>query len=294
MCPCGCDDTSDRRPAEPRVWVYLDAQNLFRTAGRCFNDRDVPYLNYDPLALAQWAANQVPRSKLLGVTLYTGIPNGRIDDGEADLEDFWRAKLSYYGAALPRLFHSYTRPLRYNYLRKFVRGRELLLPKGEEKGIDVRLGLDLVLGALQSFYDVGVVFSQDKDLNEATKRIRRLRDTGDIPAYLHMECVYAVPDTKTIISRRGNQKIDRHGISNARWRALPRDVYLACRDKKDFRNPYRTGHVLKFAGNFEVTDHVTAGPCVQNDRSRLLAECPCPPCPVCGGDVLWRRYKQFR
>jgi uncharacterized LabA/DUF88 family protein len=37
---------------------------------------------------------------------------------------------------------------------------------GREKGIDVRLALDILLLGFRSEYDVAVVFSQDQDLSE--------------------------------------------------------------------------------------------------------------------------------
>jgi hypothetical protein len=293
LCSCGCSDIRYPSPAEPRVWAFFDAQNLFRTAGRCFNDADVPYLNFDPIALATWATSRIPNAHLVGVTFYTGVPDGRIDAGEADLEDFWKAKLSYYGGKYPSLFRASTRSVRYNYLRKFIRGREVLLPKAEEKGIDVRIALDVVLGALWNAYDVGVLFSQDKDLNEPTKRIWQMRRDRNLARWVHLECLYPVPDTKTIISRRGNQKLDRHGISHTRWSALTREVYRQCLDKKDFRRTYSSNETLKFAGNFE-SRHVENDACKHLERTRLLMDKPCPVCTVCGASTVWRRYKQFR
>jgi uncharacterized LabA/DUF88 family protein len=40
---------------------------------------------------------------------------------------------------------------------------------GEEKGIDVRLALDIIRMAHRAEYDVGLVLSQDQDLSEAAE-----------------------------------------------------------------------------------------------------------------------------
>jgi uncharacterized LabA/DUF88 family protein len=38
---------------------------------------------------------------------------------------------------------------------------------GEEKGMDVRLAVDVVRMAREKLYDVALIFSQDQDLSEA-------------------------------------------------------------------------------------------------------------------------------
>ena len=43
---------------------------------------------------------------------------------------------------------------------------------GEEKGIDVRIAIDVIGLAWQSAYDVAVIFSQDRDLSEVSREIR--------------------------------------------------------------------------------------------------------------------------
>ena len=42
---------------------------------------------------------------------------------------------------------------------------------GAEKGIDVRIALDMVKLAHQNEYDIGIIFSQDQDLAEAVQEV---------------------------------------------------------------------------------------------------------------------------
>jgi len=43
---------------------------------------------------------------------------------------------------------------------------------GEEKGIDVRIALDIIRLAHRGEYEVALVFSQDQDLSEAAEEVR--------------------------------------------------------------------------------------------------------------------------
>jgi uncharacterized LabA/DUF88 family protein len=49
-------------------------------------------------------------------------------------------------------------------------GTSVTVPIGQEKGIDVRIALDIARLAASDAYDVALVFSQDQDLAEAGRR----------------------------------------------------------------------------------------------------------------------------
>jgi hypothetical protein len=56
------------------------------------------------------------------------------------------------------------RPLRYHPTAFDHLGKPIAWDSGREKGIDVILALDLVLGAIRDEYDVAILFSGDTDL----------------------------------------------------------------------------------------------------------------------------------
>lgn len=67
----------------------------------------------------------------------------------------------------------YSRPLRYrNRTVPLPDGTQHSLLIGEEKGIDVRIGLDVIALAHRCDYDVALVMSQDQDLSEVAGEIR--------------------------------------------------------------------------------------------------------------------------
>jgi uncharacterized LabA/DUF88 family protein len=50
-------------------------------------------------------------------------------------------------------------------------GTTQTLLSGEEKGVDVRIALDVIRLAHQREYDVALIFSQDQDLSEVAEEI---------------------------------------------------------------------------------------------------------------------------
>lgn len=50
-----------------------------------------------------------------------------------------------------------------------------------EKGVDVQVAVDLVVGAYEDYYDVAIVISSDSDLVPA---IRKVRDKGKQVEYI--------------------------------------------------------------------------------------------------------------
>ena len=98
---------------------------------------------------------------MAGIRFYTGIPDPDIDP---ERHHFWVTKLGVMGT---RGIRTFTRPLRYqNKVVALPNGGLTSTMVGREKGIDVRIALDIVRYALEDRYDVALVFSQDQDLSE--------------------------------------------------------------------------------------------------------------------------------
>jgi uncharacterized LabA/DUF88 family protein len=201
-------------PATKRTIAFIDGQNLFHAARVAFG---YTYPNFDPAALARtvcsgqgWQLDQI--------RFYTGVPD-RTDD--PFWHHFWTAKLlaiSRSGA------HVYSRPLRY-------RNKSVPLPQGsihtflvaEEKGIDVRIALDVIRGAHRGEYDVALVFSQDQDLSEVADEIRVIAREQ----LRWIKIATAFPDSPTSPNRRGVNRTD--------WIRIDRGTYNACIDPRDYR-----------------------------------------------------------
>lgn len=205
---------SPLEPQDKRAVVFIDGQNLFHAAREAFG---YTYPNYDILALARRIC-EASGWTLTQVRFYTGIPD--LDDNPF-WHRFWEAKLraiSWQGV------HIYSRSLRYrNKTMTLPDGTTHTFLAGEEKGIDVRIALDVIRMAHRNEYDVAVILSQDQDLSEVAEEIRAIaREQG---RWIKMACAF--PYSPTTRNRRGIEKTD--------WIRIDRATYDACLDGRDYR-----------------------------------------------------------
>jgi len=201
-------------PNTKRVVAFFDGQNLFHGAREAFG---YTYPNYSPLALAARVCG-VQGFSLQQIRFYTGVPD-RADN--AFWSAFWSAKL----LAMSRTgIVVFSRPLRY-------RNKEFRLPGGatftrlvgEEKGIDVRLALDVIRMARKNELDVALVFSQDDDLSEVAKEVRSLAQEQE--RWIKIASAFPVSPTSR----------NRRGINYTDWIPIDRATYDACLDPRDYR-----------------------------------------------------------
>ncbi len=121
------------------------------------------------------------------------------------------------------------RPLRYRTERaRLADGSAHDIPVARKKGVDLRLGLDVVRMARNGELDVTVIFSQDQDLGEVAGEIR---DIARVQGRW-LKAVSAFPHGGSATSKRG---IDRTG-----WFRMDREFYDACLDPGDYRPERRS------------------------------------------------------
>jgi uncharacterized LabA/DUF88 family protein len=145
---------------------------------------------------------------------YTGIPS-QVED------PMWASYWSNRVLAMKRVgIHVTTRQLRY---RKVIEsdGREITTP--QEKGIDVRLALDLVSLARKRQFDIALVFSQDQDLQEIVQEIYEI--SNEQSRWIVVACAF--PSGPKATSTRGIDKTD--------WFRMDRTFYDQCLDHRDYR-----------------------------------------------------------
>lgn len=200
-------------PPVKRAMAFFDGQNLFRHAKEAFGHI---HPNYDPVKLhtavcasSGWVSN--------AVRFYTGVPNQRFNPMWAG---YWANRI----LAMKRAgIITTTRPLQYSNEDVVVDGvaKTVLTPR--EKGIDVRLALDIVSCALSEQYNVAVIYSQDQDLCEAVDEVRKIAKKAGRP----IEVCCAFPDGPNASFRRG--------ITGATWFAMDENFYNANLDPYDYR-----------------------------------------------------------
>ena len=205
-------------PTEPsvkRAISFVDGQNLYHCAREAFG---CAYPNYDVLALSQ----EICRGQgwqLAQARFYTGIP-------DATDNPFWNFFWSHKLAAMGRRgVYTFCRTLRYrNRTVRLPDGSEHTFLAGEEKGIDVRIALDVIRLAHGKAYDVALILSQDQDLTEVADEIRTIAHEQD----RWIKIASAFPVSPTSRNKRGINKTD--------WIRIDRATYDGCLDKRDYRS----------------------------------------------------------
>jgi uncharacterized LabA/DUF88 family protein len=123
-----------------------------------------------------------------------------------------------------RGIHTFTRPLRYqNKVITLPNGALTTAPVGREKGIDVRLALDVVRYALENRYDVALIFSQDQDLTEAVDDVKLIAQREQ--RWIKVASAYPVSPTYQ----------NRRGINGTDWIKIERAMFDTCLDPNDYR-----------------------------------------------------------
>ncbi len=141
-----------------RVVLFIDAQNTYRGARRSFFQTITSHVEgqIDPIRAGQLICSRGPTGSsraLQQVRIYTGRPESSKQPRAYGAHMKQCAAWERAGAiVIPRT-------LRYPF--SWPR-----LP-AQEKGIDVALAIDFVMGAVDGAYDIGVIFSTDTDLRPA-------------------------------------------------------------------------------------------------------------------------------
>jgi uncharacterized LabA/DUF88 family protein len=198
--------------------AFFDGQNLYQHAKAAFGHH---HPNYDPIKLHRavcaangWTANLI--------RFYSGVPS----QAEAPM---WAGYWSNRVLAMKRAGISVTtRPIRYRKEAVVdAAGTSKTITTPQEKGIDVRLALDIVKAARKREFDVAVIYSQDQDLFEVVAEVKEI--AAEQKRKIVVACAF--PDSATASSRRG--------IEQTQWIKLDQATYDACIDPHDYR-PRRT------------------------------------------------------
>jgi hypothetical protein len=201
-------------PQQKRAVAFLDGQNLYHHAKAAFAHH---HPNYDPIKLLNAICGAHGWSPA-GIRFYTGIPSALHDPM---WHGYWTNRLLSMSRAGILVIK---RPIRY-------RIEDLLLADGstrqvvtpQEKGIDVRLALDVVRLARQGQFDVAVIFSQDQDLAEVAEEVKDIARL--MTRWLKVVCAF--PSSPDASAGRG--------INGTDWFRMDRAFYDACLDPHDYR-----------------------------------------------------------
>lgn len=196
--------------------AFIDGQNLYRHAKDAFGHH---HPNYDPSKLHKAVCDANGWRPTL-TRFYSGVPS-------ATESPMWAGYWSNRVLAMKRAgIHVTTRQIRYRDEEVFdAAGKLQTLRVPQEKGIDLRLGLDLVSLARKKQFDVALIFSQDQDLNEVVQEIADISDEQE--RWIGLACAF--PSGPAASYDRGIDKTD--------WFLMDQAFYDQCLDPRDYRPP---------------------------------------------------------
>ena len=209
-------DSTRAAPYAPRrlkALCFVDGQNLVRTAKQAFGHTAD---NFDPVALGKRVCEQQGWD-FQGLRFYTGVPDPIRSPEEAR---FWEQKCTHMandGAVV------YTRPLQYTE-------RDTVLPDGtvttkvwsREKGIEIKLSLDIVELAQHGRFDVALLFSRDQDMSEIVPALRRVAALQS--RNISIASAYPISEQNPFW----------RGIDGTQWIKLDRKTFEGCLDERDY------------------------------------------------------------
>jgi len=202
-------------PAEPtakRTVSFIDGQALFHGIKFAFG---YTFPNFDPVALSKAICDRAGFT-LTATRFYSGIPS-KFDDPRWN--SVWARKLAYMGS---RGVHVYTRPLKYSPQTVTTASGPTTLKVPREKGIDVRIALDVVRLAREQQCDVHLIFSQDQDLREVVDEVRAI--SASQSRWIKVICAFPESDTYT----------NQWGIHKCDWHRFDKTLYDSCLDPNTY------------------------------------------------------------
>ncbi len=203
-----------QEPNPKRTIVFVDGQNLFYGAKHAFGYK---YPNYDVKTLAEKICT-LENWELTQIRFYTGVPD--INDNKF-WHIFWTNKLASMGQ---KGIEVYSRKLKYrNQTVTLPSGQKHTTLVGQEKGVDVRIALDIMRLAREKVFDVCLVISQDQDLSEVADEVRIIA----MDQQRWIKIASGFPISPTYQNTRGVNKTD--------WITVDRALYDSCIDPNDYR-----------------------------------------------------------
>jgi len=118
----------------------------------------------------------------------------------------------------------YSRSLKYTDEEvKLPNGTSASVRYSREKGIDIRIALDMVRMARENRYDVALIFSQDQDLSEVADEVKSISIQQN--RWIKVACAF--PSSPSYKNQRGIEKTE--------WIRMDQVTYDRGIDPNDYR-----------------------------------------------------------
>ena len=188
--------------------LFFDGQHLYRSAKDAWRPApavgpsNYSWPSYDVEKLANTLVSRDPQRVVKQIRFYTGVPDLNVDPF---WHKFWTNKLRYLKSHGIEIY----------------KGR--INSSGQEKGVDVRIAIDLVKLTYEQEYEVAMIISQDWDFGPAVRLAKEIaKDQG---RQLTFESCFPVGPGTTY----------KRGVPGTIWIQIDQATYDTCFDPRDYR-----------------------------------------------------------
>jgi uncharacterized LabA/DUF88 family protein len=152
---------------EERVAIFVDGSNFYYKL-RSLSIKNITYFNY--AQLSQWLARE---RIIVSKTYFIGVVRAKDDDVRGQL--LRKTQL--------RLFnHLSSKKQGFCVERGYLMKNDGVF---HEKGVDVKMAVDLLVGAYENMYDTAIVLSSDTDLIPAIQKVISLGKKVEYIGFAH-------------------------------------------------------------------------------------------------------------
>lgn len=150
-----------------RVAVFIDGSNFYYKL-KSLSTKNITYFDYG--GLSQWLAKD---RDIVAKTYFIGVVRAKGDDVKGQILRRNQRKL-----------FSHLQSQKQGFL---IERGYLMKSDGvyHEKGVDVKMAVDLVVGAYEDSYDVAILISSDTDLIPAIEKVRALGKSVEYIGFSH-------------------------------------------------------------------------------------------------------------
>jgi len=208
---------TEKNPSR-KSYIFIDGQNFYLSACTAFGLR---YPNFDTKKVADVISNKAIGQDAGNIAFYTGMP---VKKFSPKWHGFWTNKIAAMEA---QGIDTFTRDLRYTTESDPDRKVGFKILTTREKGIDLRIALDVMEAARRLDCTDIIIVSRDQDFREVVEKVNIMADfeRRDI------EMWSAYPDG-------GNGPSHLRGIDGTRSVTVNKRDYASCIDRTDYSSKH--------------------------------------------------------
>ena len=194
-------EQTEKSKTTKRVAVYIDGSNFYYKL-KNLDIKNITYFGY--AALADWLAQE---RKIIAKRYYIGVVRAKGND----------IKAKKMQESQVRLFnHLQSKQEGFNVQRGYLMKNDGVF---HEKGVDVKIAVDLLVGAFENMYDVAILISSDTDLIPAIKKIKQIGKEVEYIGFSHKPSyglIKNVTETRLLTKSEVEQfqKLENKNLSN--------------------------------------------------------------------------------